>query len=317
MEKKLVVTDKIDEPETIESTVIYINIDELGIDICNIRGGKWDGDEEFIESIKKWGILVPLLIRPAVKETGVKYAIISGSRRYHGGIEADLQELPCIVKEVNDIDAVALSIIENKHRTDIPVWRYASTVGFIYDQLDETKSKPDRVKIIKEKTGLSESSIGRYLDLISMSEEEFALLKKPEERNEEDIRILEKFNMADAKALTETKALFIVKAAEKLTDQGITVSKQKRMELVEAVIGIQSETYAKELVDIFMTFPKETMRQIKERYYSIPKGKTWNVPVDASLDALIIDACKKKDMSRPKLVVYYVKDGLKRDGFYI
>ena len=317
MEKKLVITDKIDESEPIKPIIIHIDIDKLGIDVCNIRSGKWDGDEDFVKSIEKWGILVPLLIRPAVEKTGVDYAIISGSRRYHGGIEAGLQKLPCIIKEVNDIDAVALSIIENKHRTDIPVWRYALNIGFIYDRLDKTKNRLDRIKIISEKTGVSVSSVGRYLDLFSLSEEEFALLKNPEERNEDDIEILEKFDMADARALTETRALLIIKATEEIEERGITVDKQKRMELTKAVIGIYSETLAKELIDIFKTFPKESMGQIKERYYSIPKGKTWNVPVDAFLDALIIDACKKKDMSRPKLVVFYVKDGLKRDGFYI
>ena len=96
------------EPERIA----HISIDELGIDECNIRQGIWDQDQELINSVKKVGILEPLVVRPADPQSGKKYAVLCGSRRFNAAIDAGLPKVPCIIREdLDDIDAMALSMI--------------------------------------------------------------------------------------------------------------------------------------------------------------------------------------------------------------
>lgn len=104
-----------------EEQIVYIDLDDLAVDDANMRAGKWDKDEELISSIKEQGVKQPLIVRPAAPETGVKYAILAGSRRFHAAIEAGLDEVPCIIRSYEDeLSAMAESFIENVHRKEVP-----------------------------------------------------------------------------------------------------------------------------------------------------------------------------------------------------
>lgn len=70
---------------------------------------------ELSESIQEHGILQPLLVR----KHGNGYEIIAGERRYQASKLAGLEELPVIIKEVNDEEMLALALIENLQRSDL------------------------------------------------------------------------------------------------------------------------------------------------------------------------------------------------------
>lgn len=70
---------------------------------------------ELSESIQEHGVLQPLLVRK--HENG--YEIIAGERRYQASKLAGLEELPVIIKDVNDEEMLALALIENLQRSDL------------------------------------------------------------------------------------------------------------------------------------------------------------------------------------------------------
>lgn len=70
---------------------------------------------ELSESIQEHGVLQPLLVR----KHGNGYEIIAGERRYQASKLAGLEELPVIIKEVNDEEMLALALIENLQRSDL------------------------------------------------------------------------------------------------------------------------------------------------------------------------------------------------------
>lgn len=70
---------------------------------------------ELSESIQKHGVLQPLLVR----KHGNGYEIIAGERRYQASKLAGLEELPVIIKDVNDEEMLALALIENLQRSDL------------------------------------------------------------------------------------------------------------------------------------------------------------------------------------------------------
>ena len=70
---------------------------------------------ELSESIQEHGVLQPLLVR----KRGNGYEIIAGERRYQASKLAGLEELPVIIKEVNDEEMLALALIENLQRSDL------------------------------------------------------------------------------------------------------------------------------------------------------------------------------------------------------
>jgi len=123
---------------------------KLAIHKCNIRGGEWISDEKLIHSIKKQGVLSPLIVRKAPPKARVDYTIVCGSRRYFASQEAGLKEVPCIVRELTDAEALGLSITENKDRKDIPVWRYIERIGEYFKKINGKLSREEKIKINQE-----------------------------------------------------------------------------------------------------------------------------------------------------------------------
>lgn len=70
---------------------------------------------ELADSIRENGVLQPLLVR----KRGEGYEIIAGERRYQASKIAGLEELPVIVKEVDDQKMLELALIENLQRSDL------------------------------------------------------------------------------------------------------------------------------------------------------------------------------------------------------
>ena len=71
---------------------------------------------QLIQSIKEHGILEPLLVRPVGNG---HYELIAGERRYQAAQELKLDEIPVVVREFNDLQALQVSLIENLQREDL------------------------------------------------------------------------------------------------------------------------------------------------------------------------------------------------------
>ncbi len=74
--------------------------------------------EELAASIAERGILQPLLVRPHPEKSGA-YQIIAGERRWRAAQKAQLHEVPVLVRELSDIDAMAAGLVENLQRADL------------------------------------------------------------------------------------------------------------------------------------------------------------------------------------------------------
>ena len=71
---------------------------------------------ELAESIKAQGVMQPVLVRPV---SAGRYEIIAGERRWRAAQMAGLTEVPALIREVPDEDALAMSLIENIQREDL------------------------------------------------------------------------------------------------------------------------------------------------------------------------------------------------------
>lgn len=162
----------------------------LETDPMNIRDAT-KIDDEFRDSIQK-GIIEPLVVRPVgciedkkalekLRAEGKQYAVVVGARRLDAARQAGLEAVPCLVRELKDLEALALSIAENRHRKDIPAWRWAEIVRDLYGRLEG--SKEERVRKMVEMTGMGRSTIQEYLLLSELPTDFKARLKKPEERS--------------------------------------------------------------------------------------------------------------------------------------
>lgn len=74
---------------------------------------------ELAASIKTQGLMQPILVRPVAASGGVTHEIIAGERRFRAAQIAGLNEVPVLVKDVDDQAAAAMALIENMQREDL------------------------------------------------------------------------------------------------------------------------------------------------------------------------------------------------------
>jgi len=89
-----------------------------------------DDLSDLIASVKDKGILQPILVRPIAGDAN-SFEIVAGERRWRAAQAAKLHEVPVIVKELNDGQALEYAIIENVQRSDLN----AIEEGFAYQEL--------------------------------------------------------------------------------------------------------------------------------------------------------------------------------------
>jgi ParB family chromosome partitioning protein len=70
---------------------------------------------ELIASVSEKGIIEPLVVR----QKGARYQIVAGERRYHAAVQSGLQELPVVVRDVDDTEMLELALVENIQRKDL------------------------------------------------------------------------------------------------------------------------------------------------------------------------------------------------------
>ena len=73
------------------------------------------GMQQLSASVREHGILQPIIVRPV----GEKYEVVAGERRYRAALEAGLTEVPALVREMSDEQAVQYALVENLQREDL------------------------------------------------------------------------------------------------------------------------------------------------------------------------------------------------------
>ncbi|MBL8445717.1 MAG: ParB/RepB/Spo0J family partition protein [Zoogloeaceae bacterium] len=91
--------------------------------------------EELAASIKAQGVMQPILVRPVGRG---KFEIIAGERRWRAAALAGLHEVPCLVREIPDEAALAMSLIENIQREDLNPLEEASGIQRLIDEFGMT-----------------------------------------------------------------------------------------------------------------------------------------------------------------------------------
>jgi len=115
----------------------------------------------------------PLLVRPSDQGPDI-YEIIAGERRWRAAQRAGLHEVPVIIREVDDREALELAIIENVQRADLNPLEEAQGYGQLIEQFEYTQN--DLAQVI----GKSRSHVANTLRLLRLPGEVQAMLERGE-----------------------------------------------------------------------------------------------------------------------------------------
>lgn len=188
----------------------------LSLPLELIRRGRYqprkdfDGErlQELADSIAAQGIIQPIVVR-AVEEG--HYEIIAGERRWRAAQIAGLSEIPVVVKEASEQDAMAIGLIENIQRDDLNPLEEAGALQRLLGEFGLTHQQ------VAQAVGKSRVTITNLLRLLELT---------PEVKGLVEAGTLE---MGHARALLGLKGIDQMEAAKQVVARGLSVRETERL----------------------------------------------------------------------------------------
>jgi len=117
--------------------------------------------KELTESIRTQGVIQPILVR----KDGDGYRIIAGERRWRASQAAGLKEVPAIVKEVTEVQAFELALVENLQRADLNPIEEAEGYKRLVEEFKLTQEQ------VSQRVGKERSTVANALRLLALPED--------------------------------------------------------------------------------------------------------------------------------------------------
>lgn len=177
--------------------------------------------EELAQSIRRQGLMQPIVVRPI---DGERYEIIAGERRWRASQLAGLERIPALVREVSDEAAIAMALIENIQREDLNPIEEAAALQRLQQDFQLTQQQ------VADAVGKSRVTIANLLRLMALPDEVKTLLAHGD------------LEMGHARALLGLPAVQQVEGARHVVARGLTVRQTEA--LVRQWLGGKPEAAA-------------------------------------------------------------------------
>jgi ParB family transcriptional regulator, chromosome partitioning protein len=119
--------------------------------------------DELAASIRERGVIQPILVR-AARGAADQYEIVAGERRWRAAQRAGLHDVPIVLLEVSDREALELAIIENVQRADLNALEEASGYQALIDEFGHGQEEVAKI------VGKSRSHVANTLRLLKLSD---------------------------------------------------------------------------------------------------------------------------------------------------
>lgn len=224
------------------------------------------------ESIREHGMLQPILVRPYIDG---QYQIVAGERRWRAARMLGLDEVPVIIKDITDIEAMQMALIENLQRENLNPIEEATG----YKRLsEEFNMKQDD---IAKTVGKSRSSIANMLRILTLPEEVREMLVNGE------------ISVGHAKALLSIDDEEVqIEAARRAKDGSFTVRHIEKLAQSLAENTEETEEKPQKPVKIVDSYYKEVELSLNERL-----GRKVKVDFTKNKGTLILEFYDKDDLA--------------------
>lgn len=123
---------------------------------------------DLADSIRQYGILQPLVVRPMPDGT---YQLVAGERRWRAARMAGLSEVPVMIRELTDTETMALALIENLQREDLNAMEEAAGYRDLMDRFGLTQEQ------VSAKVGKSRPVITNAMRLLNLPDRVRAMVE--------------------------------------------------------------------------------------------------------------------------------------------
>ena len=134
--------------------------------VAQLKPGKFQPRRQFdeaaiadlVESVRTKGVLQPILVRPF---EGM-YEIIAGERRWRAAQRAQLHEVPVIIREMSDKEALEVALVENLQRQDLTALEEAEGYRRLVEEFSHTQEE------LAKAVGKSRSHVANMMRLLAL-----------------------------------------------------------------------------------------------------------------------------------------------------
>ncbi len=166
-----------------------------------------DALEDLAASIRTQGILQPIVVRVS----GGEYELIAGERRWRAAQLAGLEEIPAVVRELDDTAAAAIALIENIQRENLNALELANGLQKLINEFGLTHQQ------VAESVGRSRVSVSNLLRLLELPDEVKNLLDQGQ------------LDMGHARALLALSAPQQIQLGQRVAKQGLSVRETENL----------------------------------------------------------------------------------------
>lgn len=164
--------------------------------------------EELASSIRSQGVIQPIVVRQLEQH---RFEIIAGERRWRAAQLAQLDEVPCLVKNVPDEAAVAIALIENIQREDLNAMEEAQALDRLMIEFELTHQE------VAEAVGKSRTTVTNLLRLNNLNDDVKLLVEHGD------------IEMGHARALLALDGDMQSEAAQTVSGKGLTVRDTEKL----------------------------------------------------------------------------------------
>jgi ParB family chromosome partitioning protein len=135
--------------------------------IAQLRAGPYQPRTAFedldtlVDSVRQFGLLQPILVRPVFGDPNA-YEIIAGERRWRAAQQAQLHDVPVVVRPFDNLEALQIALIENLQRTDLSAIDEARGYERLRAEFNQTQED------IADKVGKSRPHVANTLRLLDL-----------------------------------------------------------------------------------------------------------------------------------------------------
>jgi len=182
--------------------------------------------QELADSITAQGLIQPIVVRKISED---KYEILAGERRWRAAQLAGLQEVPIVIKDVEDQAAMAISLIENIQREDLNALDEAEALARLIEEFDMTHQQ------VGDAVGRSRVAVSNIVRLLDLSDATKGLLRES------------RLEMGHARALLALSQDKQFGAASNVVSKGLSVRATEAM--VKQLLKERPEPSEKDIKD--------------------------------------------------------------------
>jgi ParB family chromosome partitioning protein len=164
--------------------------------------------EDLADSIRAQGVVQPIVVRPL---HGGDYEIVAGERRWRAAQLAGLQDVPVVVRDMDDRTTIAVALIENIQRENLNPLEEAHALERLIDEFEMTHQQA------AEAVGRSRTAVSNLLRLLELGEVATAMVQSGE------------LEMGHARALLALQGAQQAETARQVVKKGLSVRATERL----------------------------------------------------------------------------------------